>query len=186
MSEIKSLIELLDNMSNVYDNNTKKTLLSYNKLILKRFINYYIILLKSNKFVSFLEIKNYLSNIEINTKYINNDDINFFNNFILNNTTLTNNKNLIEFLLINNIKEKITNKNIFLQFINDIKHLLVIDDIETLKKIDDFYDNYEKILCNVLKQSDNFSGPYVDVYTVNNNKIVEINQILDNYKTKKK
>jgi hypothetical protein len=186
MSEIKSLIELLDNMSNVYDNNTKKTLLSYNKLILKRFINYYIILLKNNKFVSFLEIKNHLSNFETNAKYINNNDIDFFNNFVSNNITLTNNSNLNEFILINNIKEKITNKNAFLQFINDIKHLLVIEDIETLKKLDDFFDNYELLLCNVLKQSENFSGPFIDVYKVDTNKILEINQILDNYKTKKK
>jgi hypothetical protein len=186
MSEIESLIVLLDNMSKTYDNNTKKTLFSYNKLILKRFINYYIILLKNRKFVSFLEIKNHLSNFETNAKYINNDDIVFFNNFISNNLTLTNNSNLNEFILISNIKEKITNKNAFLQFINDIKHILVIDDIDSLKKIDDFFDNYETILCNVLKQSDSFSGPFVDVYIVDNNKILEINQILENYKTKKK
>jgi glutamyl/glutaminyl-tRNA synthetase len=57
---------------------------------------------------------------------------------------------------------------------------------EYLKKIDDFFDNYETILCNALKQSESFSGPFVDVYKVDNNKILEINQILDNYKTKKK
>ena len=64
--------------------------------------------------------------------------------------------------------------------------MLVIDDIDSLKKIDDFFDNYETLLCNVLKQSESFSGPFVDVYIVDNNKILEINQILENYKTKKK
>jgi len=186
MSETKSLIQLINNMSNAYDINTKKTCISYNKLILKRFINYYIIIFKNRKLVSFLEILNHFNNIDINAKHINNNDIDFFNNFISNNATLTNNTDLNEFLLINNIKEKITNKNIFTQFINDIKHLLVIDDIETLKKIDDFFDNYESLLCNTLKQSESFSGPFVDVYKVDNNKIKEINDILENYKTKKK
>jgi len=186
MSENNSFIKLIDNMSNTYDTNAKKTCVSYNKLILKRFINYYIIIFKNKAFVSFVEIKNHLNNIEINTKYINNNDIDFFNNFILNNTTLTNNTDLNEFLLINSIKEKITNKGIFTQFINDIKHLLVIDDIESLKKIDDFFDNYESLLCTVLKQSESFIGPFVDVYKVDNNKIKEINDILENYKTKKK
>ena len=186
MSEIKSLIQLINNMSNAYDINTKKTFISYNKLILKRFINYYIIIFKNRELLSFLDILNHFNNIDINTKHINNNDIDFFNNFISNNATLTNNTELNEFLLINNIKEKITNKNIFTQFINDIKHLLVIDDIESLKKIDDFFDNYESLLCTVLKQSESFSGPFVDVYKVDNNKIKEINDILENYKTKKK
>ena len=188
MSEIKSFIQLINNMSNAYDINTKKTFISYNKLILKRFINYYIIMLKNKKLASFLEILNHFNNIDINinTKHINNNDIDFFNNFISNNITVTNNTNLNEFLLINNIKEKITNKNIFTQFINDIKHLLVIDDIESLKKIDDFFDNYESLLCTTLKQGESFSGPFVDVYKVDNNKIKEINDILENYKTKKK
>ena len=186
MSEINSFIELLENMSNTYDTNNKKTLLNYNKLILKRFINYYIIILKNRNFASFLEIKNHLIKSTINTKYINNDDINFFNDFVSNNTKNTNNTNLNEFILINNIKEKITNKNTFSQFINDIKHLLSIDNIESLKKIDDFFDNYETILCNVLKQSENFNGPYIDVYVLDSNKINEINQILENYKNKKK
>jgi hypothetical protein len=186
MSEINSFIKLIDNMSNTYDTNAKKTCVSYNKLILKRFINYYIIILKNKAFVSFVEIKNHLNNIEINTKYINNNDIDFFNNFISNNITVTNNTDLNEFVLINSIKEKISNKGIFTQFINDIKHLLVIDDIESLKKIDDFFDNYESLLCTVLKQSENFCGPFVDVYKVDNNKIKEINEILENYKTKKK
>jgi len=186
MSETKSLIQLINNMSNVYDINTKKTFISYNKLILKRFINYYIIIFKNRELLSFLDILNHFNNIDINTKHINNNDIDFFNNFISNNATLTNNTELNEFLLINNIKEKITNKNIFTQFINDIKHLLVIDDIESLKKIDDFFDNYESLLCTVLKQSESFSGPFVDVYKVDNNKIKEINDILENYKTKKK
>ena len=90
--------------------------------------------------------------------------------------------------LANNIKEKITNKTIFSQFINDIKHLFVIDniDIESLKKIDDFFDNYESLLCTIMKQSENFSGPFVDVYKLNSNKIKEINNILENYKIKKK
>ena len=174
MSENNSFIKLIDNMSNVYDTNAKKTFISYNKLILKRFINYYIIIFKNKAFVSFIEIKNYINNIDINTKHINSNDIDFFNNFISNNTTLTNNTDLNEFLLINNIKEKITNKGIFTQFINDIKHLLVIDDIESLKKIDDFFDNYESLLCTVLKQSESFSGPFVDVYKVDNNKIREL------------
>jgi len=186
MSETKSLIQLINNMSNVYDIKTKKTFISYNKLILKRFINYYIIIFKIRELLSFLEILNHFNNIDINTKHINNNDIDFFNNFISNNATLTNNTELNEFILINNIKEKITNKNIFTQFINDIKHLLVIDDIESLKKIDDFFDNYESLLCTVLKQSESFSGPFVDVYKVDNNKIKEINDILENYKTKKK
>jgi hypothetical protein len=186
MSETKSLIQLINNMSNVYDINTKKTFISYNKLILKRFINYYIIIFKNRELLSFLEILNHFNNIDINTKHINNNDIDFFNNFISNNATLTNNTELNEFILINNIKEKITNKNIFTQFINDIKHLLVIDDIESLKKIDDFFDIYESLLCTVLKQSESFSGPFVDVYKVDNNKIKEINDILENYKTKKK
>ena len=186
MSENNSFIKLIDNMSNAYDTNAKKTCVSYNKLILKRFINYYIIIFKNKAFISFVEIKNHLNNIDINTKYINNNDIDFFNNFILNNTTLTNNTDLNEFLLINSIKEKITNKGIFTQFINDIKHLLVIDDIESLKKIDDFFDNYESLLCTVLKQSESFIGPFVDVYKVDINKVKEINDILENYKTKKK
>jgi hypothetical protein len=186
MSEIKSLIQLINNMSNAYDINTKKTVISYNKLILKRFINYYIIIFKNRELVSFLEILNHINNIDINTKYINNDDIDFFNNFVSNNIIVTNNTDLNEFLLINNIKEKITNKTMFTQFMNDIKHLLVIDDIESLKKIDDFFDNYESLLCSALKQSESFSGPFVDVYKVDNNKIKEINDILENYKIKKK
>jgi hypothetical protein len=190
MSEINSFIELLNNMSNVYENNLKKSCISYNKLIFKRFLNYYIIIIKNKKLISFLEIINHLNNIEknINTKYIENNDIDFFNNFISNNITNTNKPDLNEFILINNIKEKISNKTIFLQFINDIKHLIVIDnfDIESLKKIDDFYDNYESILCTTMKQSENFSGPFVDVYKLDNNKINEINNILENYKIKKK
>jgi hypothetical protein len=186
MSEIKSLIQLINDMSNAYDINAKKTFVSYNKLILKRFINYYIIIFKNRAFVSFLEILNHINNIDINTKYINSDDIEFFNNFVSNNTTITNNTDLNEFILINNIKEKISNKTIFTQFINDIKHLLIIDDIESLKKIDDFFDNYESLLCTTLKQSENFSGPFVDVYKVDNNKMKEINDILENYKIKKK
>jgi hypothetical protein len=184
MSETKSLIQLINNMSNAYDINTKKTLISYNKLILKRFINYYIIIFKNRELETFLDILNHLNNIDINTKHINNID--FFNNFISNNATLTNNTELNEFLLINSIKEKITNKTIFTQFVNDIKHLLVIDDIESLKKIDDLFDNYESLLCTALKQSESFSGPFIDVYKVDNNKIKEINDILENYKTKKK
>jgi hypothetical protein len=188
MSEIKLLIQLINNMSNAYDINTKKNFISYNKLILKRFINYYIIIFKNRTFVSFLEIINHFNNININTKHINNNDIDFFNNFITNNATLTNNTDLNEFLLINNIKEKINTKGIFTQFINDIKHLIVINnfDIESLKKIDDFFDNYESMLCTVFKQSESFSGPFIDVYKVDNNKIKEINDILENYKTKKK
>jgi hypothetical protein len=190
MSEINSFIELLNNMSNVYDNNLKKSCISYNKLILKRFLNYYIIIIKNKNLVSFLEIINHLNNIEknINIKYIQNNDIDFFNNFVLNNIINTNNPDLNEFILINNIKEKITTKTIFLQFINDIKHLIVIDniDIESLKKIDDFFDNYESLLCSIMKQSENFSGPFVDVYKLDNNKIKEINNILENYKIKKK
>jgi len=191
MSKINSFIELLNNMSNVYDNNLKKSSISYNKLIFKRFLNYYIISIKNKKLVSFSEIINYLNNIEkntINTKYIQNNDIDFFNKFLLNNIINTNNSDLIEFILIYNIKEKITSKTIFLQFINDIKHLLVIDnfDIDSLKKIDDFYDNYESLLCTIMKQSENFSGPFLDVYKLDNNKINEINNILDNYKIKKK
>jgi hypothetical protein len=191
MSKINSFIELLNNMSNVYDNNLKKSSISYNKLIFKRFLNYYIISIKNKKLVSFSEIINYLNNIEkntINTKYIQNNDIDFFNNFLLNNIINTNNSDLIEFILIYNIKEKITSKTIFLQFINDIKHLLVIDnfDIDSLKKIDDFYDNYESLLCTIMKQSENLSGPFIDVYKLNSNKINEINNILENYKIKKK
>jgi hypothetical protein len=185
MSEINSFIELLNNMSNVYENNLKKSCVSYNKLIFKRFLNYYIIIIKNKKLISFLEISNHLNNTDINTKYIQNNDIDFFNNFILNNIINTNNPDLNEFILINNIKEKITNKTLFLQFINDIKHLIVID-IESLKKIDDFYDNYESLLCTIMKQSENFSGPFVDVYKLDNNKINEINNILENYKIKKK
>jgi hypothetical protein len=71
-----------------------------NKLILKRFINYYIIIFKNRKLISFVEILNHFNNIDINTKYINNNDIDFFNNFISNNATLTNNTDLNEFLLI--------------------------------------------------------------------------------------
>ena len=191
MSEINSFIELLNNMSNVYENNLKKSCVSYNKLIFKRFLNYYIISIKNKKLVSFSEIINYLNNIEkntINTKYIQNNDIDFFNKFLLNNIINTNNSDLIEFILIYNIKEKITSKTIFLQFINDIKHLLVIDnfDIDSLKKIDDFYDNYESLLCTIMKQSENLSGPFIDVYKLNSNKINEINNILENYKIKKK
>jgi hypothetical protein len=37
-----------------------------------------------------------------------------------------------------------------------------------------------------MKQSENFSGPFVDVYKLNSNKIKEINNILENYKIKKK
>jgi hypothetical protein len=190
MSKIDSFIELLNNMSNVYDNNQKKSSISYNKLIFKRFLNYYIISIKNKKLVSFSEIINYLNNEKntINTKYIQNNDIDFFNNFLLNNIINTNNSDLIEFILINNIKEKITTKTIFVQFINDIKNLLVIDnfDIDSLKKIDDFYDNYESLLCTIMKQSENLNGPFVDVYKLNSNKIKEINNILDNYKIKKK
>jgi len=190
MSEINSFIELLNNMSNIYDNNLKKSCINYNKLIFKRFLNYYIIIIKNKKLVSFSEITNHLNNkeININTKYIQNNDIDFFNNFVLNNIINTNNPDLNEFILINNIKEKIINKTIFLQFINDIKHFIVIDnfDIESLKKIDDFYDNYESLLCDIMKQSENFSGPFVDVYKLDNNKINEINNILENYKIKKK
>lgn len=186
MSEIKLFTELLKNMCNIYDNNTKKTLISYNKIIFKRFLNYYIILLKNNKLNSFLEIINHLKNIEPNIKYITTEDILFFNNLITNNIILSNNIDLNEFILLNNIKEKITNKNIFSQFINDIKHILVNDHIETFKKIDDFFDNYETILCKVLKKGENFNGPFFDVLQVDNNKIQEINKILDNYKTKKK
>ena len=188
MSKIDSFIELLNNMSNVYDSNLKKSCISYNKLIFKRFLNYYIIIIKNKKLISFLEILNHLNNIEINTKYIENNDIDFFNNFVSNNITNTNKADLNEFILINNIKEKITNKTIFSQFINDIKHLIVIDniDIESLKKIDDFFDNYESLLCTVMKQSEKLSGPFVDVYKLDNNKMQEINNILDNYKIKKK
>lgn len=192
MSKIDSFIELLNNMSNVYDSNLKKSCISYNKLIFKRFLNYYIIIIKNKKLISFLEISNHLNNTEINintnTKYIQNNDIDFFNNFVLNNITNTNNTDLNEFILINNIKEKITNKTIFSQFINDIKHLIVIDnfDIETLKKIDDFFDNYESLLCTIMKQCENLSGPFVDVYKLDSNKIKEINNILENYKIKKK
>jgi hypothetical protein len=188
MSETEPLIQLINNMSNTYDTNTKKTLISYNKLILKRFINYYIIIFKNRALESFLEILDHINNIDINinTKHINNNDIDFFNNFVSNNATLVDNTDLNEFLLINSIKEKITNKAIFTQFINDIKHLLVIDDIESLKKIDDFFDNYESLLCTALKQCESFSGPFIDVYKVDNNKIQEINDILEYYKTKKK
>jgi len=190
MSKIDSFIELLNNMSNVYDNNQKKSCINYNKLIFKRFLNYYIIIIKNKKLVSFSEISNHLNNIEINinTKYIQNNDIDFFNNFVLNSIISTNKSDLNEFILINNIKEKITNKTIFSQFINDIKHLFIIDniDIESLKKIDDFFDNYESLLCTIMKQSENFSGPFLDVYKLDNNKINEINNILDNYKIKKK
>lgn len=190
MSEINSFIELLNNMSNVYDNNQKKSCISYNKLIFKRFLNFYIIIIKNKNLVSFLEIINHLNNIKknINIKYIQNNDIDFFNNFISNNITNTNNQDLNEFILINNIKEKITNKTIFSQFINDIKHLIVIDnfDIDSLKKIDDFFDIYESLLCTIMKQSENFSGPFVDVYKLDTNKIKEINNILENYKIKKK
>lgn len=186
MSETKSLIQLINNMSYAYDINTKKTLISYNKLILKRFINYYIIIFKNRALESFLEILDHINNIDINTKYINNNDIDFFNNFISNNATLVDNTDLNEFLLINSIKEKIINKAIFTQFINDIEHIIVIDDIESLKKIDDFYDNYESLLCTALKQCESFSGPFIDVYKVDNNKIQEINYILENYNIKKK
>ena len=188
MSEINSFIELLNNMSNVYDNNLKKSCISYNKLIFKRFLNYYIIIIKNKKLISFSEISNHLNNTVINTKYIQNNDINFFNNFASNNITNTNNPDLNEFILINNIKEKITTKTTFLQFINDIKHILVINnfDIESLKKIYDFFDNYESLLCTIMKQSETFSGPFVDVYKFDNNKIKEINNILENYKIKKK
>lgn len=186
MSETKSLIQLINNMSYAYDINTKKTLISYNKLILKRFINYYIIIFKNRALETFLEILDHINNIDINTKHINNNDIDFFNKFISNNATLVDNTDLNEFILINSIKEKIINKAIFTQFINDIKHLLIIDDIETLKKIDDFYDNYESLLCTALKQCESFSGPFIDVYKVDNNKIQEINYILENYNIKKK
>ena len=192
MSKIDSFIELLNNMSNVYDSNLKKSCISYNKLIFKRFLNYYIIIIKNKKLISFLEISNHLNNTEINintnTKYIQNNDIDFFNNFVLNSITNTNNSDLNEFILINNIKEKITTKTLFLQFINDIKQFIVIDnfDIDSLKKIDDFFDNYESLLCTIMKQSENFSGPFVDVYKLDSNKIKEINNILENYKIKKK
>lgn len=188
MSKIDSFIELLNNMSNVYDSNLKKSCISYNKLIFKRFLNYYIIIIKNKKIISFSELSNHLNNTEINTKYIQNNDIDFFNNFVLNSITSTNNPDLNEFILINNIKEKITTKTTFSQFINDIKHLFVIDnfDIESLKKIDDFFDNYESLLCTIMKQSENFSGPFVDVYKLYSNKIKEINNILENYKIKKK
>jgi hypothetical protein len=52
--------------------------------------------------------------------------------------------------------------------------------------VDDFFDNYESLLCSIMKQSENFSGPFVDVYKLDNNKIKEINNILENYKIKKK
>jgi hypothetical protein len=188
MSNIKTFIESIDNMSKMYDTQSKKTVQSYNKLIFKRFINYYSLLLKNKNLNSFIEIKNYLNENEsnINLKYINNNDINFFNDFVLNKVNVIVNDNLYEFILINNIKDKITNKTAFVQFINDIKHLLEIEDINSLKKLDDFFDNYENLLCNTYKQSENFKGPFIDVYKISSDKIKEINNILDSYKTKKK
>lgn len=188
MSNIKTFIELIDNMNKMYDTQGKKTLQSYNKLIFKRFINYYSLLLKNKNLNTFIEIKNYLDENEsnINLKYINNNDINFFNDFVLNKINVIVNDNLYEFILINNIKDKITNKTAFVQFINDIKHLLEIEDINSLKKLDDFFDNYESLLCNTYKQSENFKGPFIDVYKISSDKIKEINNILESYKTKKK
>jgi hypothetical protein len=186
MSEINLFIELINNMSNIYDSNTKKTLTNYNKLIFKRFLNYYIIIFKNRNFASFNDIKKYLNNNNINIKYVTNNDIEFYNNYILNNFIETNNNDLNEFILIHNIKEKITNKNLFIQFINDIKHLININDIENLKKLDDFFDNYESLLCTNLKQGETFKGPFIDIYKIDDSKFKEINQILENYKIKKK
>jgi hypothetical protein len=188
MSEIKTFIELIDNMSKIYDCQTKKAITNYNRLIFKRFINYYSLLLKNKNLNSFNDIKKYLESDStiINTKYINDSDINFFENYLLNKYNLIMNDNLNEFILINNIKEKITNKNAFTQFINDIKHLITIEDINSLKKIDDFYDNYENLLCTTYKQSENFKGPFFEIYKITPDKIKEINNILESYKTKKK